>query len=1850
MSASRRLLLLSLAFLLIFPCLALAKGQPEPAPGRLIVTGVMPRGEAPRITQVVVRFNRAMVPVGKMEREPDQVPVKLEPRPAGSFRWLDPQTLAYTLKEPMQGSAGFRVVVPAGAKALDGSTLATATMVSVFTPRVDILRLTPKERNVIGPKPTLQLTLNQPVKLESLKKKLYFKAGNKRIDLAIEPKPAPYFLKQKFRLAMTYQIRPLSSLPMNQTVHLLMDGGIEPAQGNLLSVKRYRLPFPTYGPLQFKTLQADRDGQGAVRPENSVSILFNNPIVPKKAAQFIQISPKPAGWEPPSGAYPERRLFLRGDLAPRTRYTVRLLPGLPDEYGTKLAQGQELSFTTGDLAPLFSLASEKGVVEAGVKPHVYPLVLRNVSGARVALKLHQPDQAAQVLAEEATRSWRETPAAPTADGPSASVHQMKFNLSPNQQVIKGLDLDRLLGRPAMGGLLLLDVRADLPDSKGKLKTEVRRVWVQVTDLALSLKLGTTGGLAWVCSLSGGQPLPGVDLRLRNRHGKVVWQGVSGPDGMAKLPPVADLDLPGYPQKTWMGPIAFLMAQKGEDFAVLPSAWSDELGYSTPYDIQRVEPGKRPGLLAHAVTQLPLYQPGQTVRFVVYLRRAAPTGLALPQKGQVEVSVHDAYNRQVKKFTGRLSDFGSVSGEFQSSPTARLGAYSIKVKYQGKGLSAGGFRIASFRPPDFKTSLDLPKNQVGPAAPTAGVSAVYLFGAPVAKGKVTLNLSQAADYFVPAPLEDYAVGDIPLPGDNPGLRKHLGQAETSLGPDGKAKVALPAPLVKPGYTVRYSAEAGVADQAARTVHAAASLLVHPADLYLGLKTEPLAVAGQPVKVEVAGCTAAGKPAGPHVVTLTAYRQYWETVKEKGPGGFYHYISQARREKVWQGAIDGGDKPVSASFTPPKAGAYVVVAQAKDKGGRLNVSATMLWATGGGLAGWPRFDDARVELAMDRKKAAPGDTVRVLIKNPFPKAMALITVEREGVRRQMVREVSGPAPTFDIEVKKEDAPNLFIGVVLTRGRVPAADTGRVDLGKPQVKLGYAFLPVTDPKAGLRVKVAAERDQVRPGQMVAATVSVTRGDGQGAPAEITFLAVDERVLSAAGGVNNYNPLTTFGATRPLAVTTADMRTNVLGRRFMGRKGEQGAGDGGAGGALRRDFHPSVYWLAQKATDDSGRLSVKFKLPDTLTAYRLVAVAADKAGEFGAAKTMVRASKPLQILSALPRFAVMGDRFAARVLVQNFGRKPGEILVTAKAKGIALVGPAQVKVTVAPGEGQAVAFPVEAKGLGTAELTFGAAMDEETDAASFSFQVLPPTSLTTAAAAGVLKPAQGQGAAKVPLLLPADAAPGRGGLTVSVAPSLASVLQAPAKVALEYPYDCLEQRLSKAAARAWRLKFGKRFGLAPAKDDAASIGLVLASVPDFQTGGGGLAYWPGQERADDFLTAWAILAIRQIEWQSGQAVAQGVKKQAIDYLTRKLSQGKPPANNDWYGRLSEALALAALAGEGKDVAGRLESALTRAEGLPPFGLAALLEACAAYQQTEGIAKLVRLLEGTASVSAAGLHFAAVGGGSLKVVMGSTLRGNALALWALSSHLPQYPRLDALARWVAMRLGQESRLSTQEAVVGLWGVGAYLQNAGKPGRMTVKIAQGGQEGFSRTFQKENDPPLSFTKERDLLKPGQDYQVTISADGQGAPLWSARLAWAPAKAPAKPVDAGFQVSRSYRAEKEGAGPTLGERVICNLTLVVSHTRHHVMLFDPFPAGLEPEKAEGGRPVGVGARRWQWDFAELRKSGMLLYAKRLSPGVYNFSYRLRAVAPGNFVMRPAQAEEMYSPEVFGSTPGGVLEVR
>ena len=105
---------------------------------------------------------------------------------------------------------------------------------------------------------------------------------------------------------------------------------------------------------------------------------------------------------------------------------------------------------------------------------------------------------------------------------------------------------------------------------------------------------------------------------------------------------------------------------------------------------------------------------------------------------------------------------------------------------------------------------------------------------------------------------------------------------------------------------------------------------------------------------------------------------------------------------------------------------------------------------------------------------------------------------------------------------------------------------------------------------------------------------------------------------------------------------------RRRDPPKGAAAAATAGAG-TLRKDFRVLAFWLGSVTTDADGRATVDVKLPESLTTYRIMAVAADRSSRFGSGDAEVRTNKPLTLKPTFPRFLAVGDRAYFGAVVGN-------------------------------------------------------------------------------------------------------------------------------------------------------------------------------------------------------------------------------------------------------------------------------------------------------------------------------------------------------------------------------------------------------------------------------------------------------------------------------------------------------------------------------------------------------------------------------------------------------------------------
>ncbi len=219
---------------------------------------------------------------------------------------------------------------------------------------------------------------------------------------------------------------------------------------------------------------------------------------------------------------------------------------------------------------------------------------------------------------------------------------------------------------------------------------------------------------------------------------------------------------------------------------------------------------------------------------------------------------------------------------------------------------------------------------------------------------------------------------------------------------------------------------------------------------------------------------------------------------------------------------------------------------------------------------------------------------------------------------------------------------MSVLLVKGRsAGAAPDDGSDPGKPSFRLGYVQLDVEDATKRLAVTARADKQEFRPANTAHVVVHVNDHAGAPTVSEVTLWAVDYGVLSLTG-FQTPDVLGSVYVRKALQVLTTDSRQRIVSRRVLTPKGGDEGGGGGeepGAGTMRKDFRVLAFWIGSVVTDAAGQAQVDVTLPESLTTYRIMAVAADKRSRFGSAESEIRVNKPLTMKPTFPRFLVRGD-----------------------------------------------------------------------------------------------------------------------------------------------------------------------------------------------------------------------------------------------------------------------------------------------------------------------------------------------------------------------------------------------------------------------------------------------------------------------------------------------------------------------------------------------------------------------------------------------------------------------------------
>jgi hypothetical protein len=1918
-----------------------ARAQPGPP---LSVAQAAPQGEVDSLAEaaeVRVVFSEPMVALGRIPATVTAPFFHIAPARPGSFRWSGTRTLIFTTADPahLPYATRYDVTIDATATSASGATLGRPYTFSFTTPTLRLLQTTWSRREGRYDRPVvLLLRFNQPVSHPTVDPHLAVAFQSHAFKAPMPPgdarAPADPVALQAFEAKVAQAqasasrsapvvVRPtedwdkkayppavdllafetVGAPPPEAWLHVALDASARGVEGNAtpgkvqdatvqlepaLFVEGFRCRRACdpddYNPLVLRGRVAVRALRRRVKAVDVTDTVHPATLVPG-AGRAPGEEDEPEGEDPYDRASNVTLEDVGFTPKPARTYAFTV------DAATKAADGQTLGYTwTGSLEnwhqrAFTSFGAGHGVWEKSGGPQLpfYARNLTNVSQWLAPLAASDLMPAVRALQE---KSFVLSP-------PGEPVVR---RLTPKADTIQSFGIDL---RPVLSDSGTGLVWAALKDGQALARTphprdpKVRSSVVQVTNLGLTVKDSPLNTVVMVTRLDDATPVEGARVSIRTTDNAVFWSAFTDEEGMAVAPRTALRD----PQRIWE--LRFLVtAEKDGDVAYVGSDWTEGLepwNFGISYRLEEAQPQLRGSVFSDRG----VYRLGEEVHLKAILRSDTAEGMRLVDQGTaVEIVVRDSQNEVRDKRALPLSEWSSADWTYRLPEEAPLGTYEVRATVAGQNASvAGSFLVAAYRRPDFRVDANLAGESSLAGIKLKGVvTGRYLFGAPMAGRDVRWTYTRAPLATVPATVTDAFPADRYVFLDEEREDRGDRSPETLLAREGKLDAQGQIELdldtdLKAGRPYQYTLEGEVTDVSRQTIAGRASFRVDPAPWYVGLRRPAyFADAKTGVDTEVVAVDLAGKPAAGVPVTVVLTQVQWHSVRRAEGQGFYTWETERKETEAGRWEVTTAATPASLHVPVETGGYFVLRGTAQDAEGRSTTSATSFYVLGSGYTAWERHDHNRIDLVPERKQYRPGETARLMIKSPWEGALALLTTEREGVRTHRTLRLASTQETVTVPITEQDVPNVFVSVVLLKGRsgaYTADDKG--DPGKPAFRVGYAELKVEDAAKRLEVTVKADREEYRPAAKARIEVGVKDGPGRGAPAEVTLWAVDYGVLSLTA-YKTPDVLASVWVDKALQVLTEDSRQNIISRRVLVSKGgDEGGGggeDAGPGTPVRKDFRVLAFWLGSLVTDSSGRGTTEVTLPESLTTYRIMAVAADKSSRFGRGEREVRISKPVLLRAAFPRFLALGDTARFGAVLHNQLKDKGTAIVTMRSLDpsvLEVVGDAKKTVPMTGGGASEVRFDFRARAVGRARLQMTAKLLGETDAFEETVPVEVLVSPEVVAAYG-----QTRDQAHETLELPAGVVPAFGGLHVDTASTALVGLGEGARYLVEYPYGCAEQRSSTALALALAADLGDAFrlpGIDPAKlKDVA--GATFKELEGFQCADGGFAFWKGEcTTASPYLTSY-VTHVLQRGQALGHPVTPAVLARAYAYLEAKLA-GDRPANESWWPAYTawQAFAVKVLAEGGRPQDSHLTRLYGFADRMPVFALSYLLDALSASGDTGPRAEeLQRRIRNAVASEGGSAHVEELSDPYLLWFWNSNVRSTAVVLSSLVRRAPDDPLVPGLVRWLLAARKQGRWSNTQENGVAMEALVDYYKKAeAEPPDFRAVVSLGRDTLATHEFHGRTttaqalDVPMRTLAAKGAA--GQRLDLSLRRDGNAGTLfYTARLKYAADALMQDGLDQGFRIERAYApataaGEAAGASPGLpptsfkaGDLIRVTLTLRLTKERRYVAVTDPLPAGFEPveswfattasdlARAQDEQPTSGDDwafwRRGGFDRVERHDDRVLLFATRLSEGEHTFTYVARATTSGTFRTAPTHVEEMYEPEVFGRTGSAVVTVQ
>ena len=1859
------------------------------------IVSFTPQGEVRRIQQVAIRFSADMVRLGEGDAPaPITVNCPQGASEPGKGRWVD--TRRYVVEWARDLPIGTRCVATmrAGVKTLEGRDVKAAGPWEFTTGGPKLVETRPyqgqsiKEHDIFLLRPDAQpdiASINRhlqcqaegasPMTVERLSRDegvraLHTTVGG--IDLANVERMWDQQWWQAYRCA-----RPFTN---NAKVRLIWGAAIAAVSG-VASRTDQIFNYVVRPPFTLNVTCGMLDGVPGCDPRGGLNFQFSYPVAPEEIDKISvtadsagggrRIALRPVNRQSPHAYASSEALDLYDDGG---KVSVALAGMVRDTDGRTLTNFGDFpkTITVAKLPPYVGFAQGGAVLartsETG-KPAQLVVAARFVErqltakAVRIGGELGERGEKTALSLLHSQHTWPQQdggvpyPILAHLAGQLPAPVNLPVQTSGGAMAFHGLPLDK-------PGLWLVEI--DSPTYRSARREDQRppaqraRV-VQVTDLNITVRASAQGlSLIWITRFSDAQPVANADVAIYDCNDALVWRGQSARDGSASVALGA-----GCVANNRYGHRA--VVRQGEDMAVLQL----QTGYG-----QRQAMGT---LVGHTLLDRTLLKAGETLHLENHVREQVAEGFKHlpPRRGTIEIRFN--FNEIVHKGEIQWNEQGAAQATWRIPANAKLGRYVARIiDSASNAVYDAQFQVEEFRAPVFDAKLTGSAVWRSATQQELPIDLSLNFLAGGAASGERISVQGRWSMGAPAPVAGFDF-------TNRRVAPHQPQIEAArpltLDNQGKAHATLTPPAAQNAITLL--AEMQFSDPNGETQTIAQRFAVWPYPNKVGVRVTatPSATDNSARTVELAGVVidSANLPLAGKTIQFTAARArsnnrgYFDLTSEESAACQAATNAQGQARCYWQ----------PGAFASSNNDTWLITARVDGEPHAANITLNdwqLRWTPSSAVLEIEGLNAQDAEAAL-----APSDTAQLRVRAPFVPATMLLTIEREGVLAHSVHAIDAPDIRLPIELKGHYAPNVQLFASFVRQVSALTRDAPALAGRLQTSAQHAIQLRVRPTAyALTVMVKPQRYEARVRDRVPVTVSVRSLQAPAGGARVTLIVVDDALLAlrpnttwnllaamarqraaplshhtlaallareiATGPQRDFRPQDE-GLRQREAVAEATAAGGAVGARAFAAPAPAmkpaaapppAAPGGGADPAVRSDFSSLALWQTDVVTDANGNATVDVPLNDSLTRWRIVAIATHNADRFGTGEATLRTVQPLQVVSGLPLSVRSGDALTQKVTLRNTTKESITLEFTARAqltmsdgvrdapspdaaRGLMLAR----RVTLKPEENQEVTWPVSVPdGVDRLKWSLTAKSADLGDAIEIE-QIVTPAVPVTVRQATLL---QIEKTTIVPVAQPTGARGTAGGVSVDWKASLGdAALTEVRKWMRAYPFICLEQKTSKLAA------LGDRDGW-----DA-----LMRELPKYLDGNGLARYFPTtQLPGSEILTAYVLDTAAALKW----SIPAAEKARMLNGL-RTLHAGRAKVA-DWAPQdVSVALALSLQATLIENEPARALERVVSPQDMALLPTTALVDwvryllaSPKDAKRSDALKEAASALRARYDVQGTRLNWRNEARENWWWFMWNGNVAAARTAWIVNRWVSEDPSWrDELPLLVTGLVGRQQQGHWGTTTANVWGSIALADFArareAAPVSGTSTMPMGAQSA-TVTWPSVASTALGWSAAQDTL--------TLSHAGSGAP-WATVAVRAAVKLD-KPVAQGLSVARTVTPiEQKVTGKwSVGDVARVTLTMSSSAALTWVVVRDPVPSGAtilgrglarESTLAQQGQQ-----RSGAWPvFEERAAESYRGYYRYIPQGQWSVEYTVRLNNAGTFEFPPARVEAMYAPEIFGETP-------